>query len=94
MSALVFKNRKLNPVKGKSLTAVFSGIWDDIGTVLQRWHQGRQNWKVYSQLLENDEYLLRDIGVSREEIYKAREKKKISELAASWERSKATTGRL
>lgn len=53
-------NKNSNTVFGLVTTA-----WYQLGEYLQRRHQLRRNKKTYQRLLENDDYLLDDIGLSR-----------------------------
>lgn len=60
-----------------TITFTFFGhIWNGIGNYLKREQQIRKNNEAYTLLLESDDYILRDIGISRADIRKRRDQYK------------------
>ena len=67
--------------------------WNQFGDYLQRRHQARKNKKSYQRLLENDDYLLRDVGLSREIVQRMEQSSSNSNAELELQKRRWTSGR-
>jgi|GEM_PF-5384934 len=81
-------NRNSGIVFGLAATA-----WNQFGDYLQRKHQARKNKRTYQRLLENDDYLLRDIGLSRRIVHQMKQSSTNSDTELELQKIRATAGR-
>ncbi len=68
-------------------------VWKKASAALKANHQKRMNKHAYTLLLQNDDYLLRDIGVSRESLLEMRSSENAANIDRTFEKSRATNGR-
>ncbi|WP_169542854.1 DUF1127 domain-containing protein [Sneathiella aquimaris] len=47
-------------------------IWEWAARTLKKYRDNRASQKTFSLLLEHDDYILRDIGINRNDIYRLR----------------------
>ncbi|MEH6403818.1 MAG: hypothetical protein V7750_10630 [Sneathiella sp.] len=81
-------NRNFDVVFGFAAT-----VWKQYGDYLQRRHQVRKNNKTYQRLLENDDYLLRDIGISRKIIQQMKHSTHNEDAGFKLQKIRSTAGR-
>lgn len=80
--------------RSRALFNIAALLWHGLGNVLQRMAQNRINHRTYSLLLQNDDYLLRDIGVSRDDIRRLSNRNDEIDAGRELEKLRATNGRL
>ncbi|MEP3246893.1 MAG: DUF1127 domain-containing protein [Sneathiella sp.] len=80
--------------RSRALFNIVDGLWRGLGNALQRMSQNRINHRTYSLLLQNDDYLLRDIGVNRDDIRRRSNRNEEIDAGRELEKLRATNGRL
>ncbi len=93
MAVTLFKKSTSLNTKPATFTRLISDLWATLGNKLQHMHQNKKNRETYTLLLQNDDYLLRDIGVSREGIRALHGKTGQFDAGCELEKIRATAGR-
>ncbi len=93
MSPSVFRKQSVSSYEAKTNSSLTSGLWQWIGDKLQTLYQNRKNQRTYSLLLQNDDYLLRDIGINRHDIERLARYNGSIEAGRELEKLRITQGR-
>ena len=93
MSPSVFRRQSVSSFDTKNQPSLITGLWQWIGDKLQAVHQNRRNQRTYSMLLQNDDYLLRDIGINRHDIERLARYNGSIEAGRELEKLRITQGR-
>lgn len=93
MAAQIFKKPASLRGKTTAFAQQISRLWFALGDKLQDMRQNKKNRDTYTLLLENDDYLLRDIGVTRNGIQILRAKIGRVDAGCELEKIRAASGR-